>query len=113
MRISLGERFDGPPVTGRAGVRTHSLLAICIGTADSTGSRRAVMGQLKNALRRLGTYRDSEEILLPLGRDPLSAVALVYVLAQLLARPDSAVNIARGAVDAYSLNPETLQSLRR
>jgi hypothetical protein len=43
------------------------------------------MGQLKNALRRLGTYRDSEEILLPLGRDPLSAVALVYVLARLLA----------------------------
>ena len=113
VRLSLGEQFEGPPVTGRAGVRTYSLLAICIGTADSTGSRRAVLGELTNALKGRGAYQDSEEILLPLRRDPPSAIALAYVAARLLAQPHSAQRIARGAVDAYSLNPENLQSLSR
>ncbi len=113
VRLSLGERFEGPPVTGRAGVRTHSLLAICIGAADSTGSRWALLRELGSALAGRGTYRNSEEILLPLRRDPPSAIALAYVVARLLARPASAAKIARGAVDAYSLKPETLQSLKR
>ncbi len=112
VRMSLGDRFDGRPVTGRAGVRTHSLLAICIGTADATASRRALLAELSNAVAGRRVYRDSEEILLPLGRDPPSAIALAYVLTRLVARPGSAAKIARGAVDAYSLKPETLQSLK-
>lgn len=111
LRLSLGEGFDGPPVIGRPGVRTHSLMAICLGAADSSGARRPVIAQLAAALARRGPYRGSREVLTPLRSDPVSAVALGFVLARLLVRPAAASRIASHAVAAYSLSPETVAAI--
>jgi len=87
LRLSAGESFAGPPVIGRPGVRTHSLMAICLAAADRTGQRRAVLAELGAAILRRRTYRGSREVLTPVLADPVSALALGFVVARLLARP--------------------------
>jgi hypothetical protein len=111
LRLSIGERLDGPPAIGRPGVRTHSLLAICLGAAHRGGRREPVLGELAAALARRGLYSHSSEILTPVLRDPPSAAALAFVLARLLIDPSAAGAIASGAVDAYSLSAETVEAI--
>ncbi len=113
LQLSLGGGFDRPPVTGRPGTRTHSLLAICMGAADRDRRRRAVLAQVGAALARRGPFSGGHEMLLPLGSDPLAAVPLLLVLTRLLARPSAAARIASRAVAAYSLGPEAVRALAR
>ena len=113
LRLSLGDELDGPPVVGRPGVRTHSLMAICLGAADATGRRGPVLAEIGRALARRGRYRASREVLTPIVRDPFSAIPLGFVLARLLARPASASRLATNAVDAYSLAAEAVQEIAR
>jgi hypothetical protein len=111
LRLSLGEMFDGPPVIGRPGVRTHSLMAICLGAADRSARRGPVVARLAAALAGRGPYRSSREILTPVRSDPVSVLPLGFVLARLLARPAAASRIASHAVGAYSLSPETVTAI--
>jgi len=111
LDLSLGETVNGPVVTGRPGVRTHSLMGICLGAADRRGRRRDVGAELAGALARRGVYHDSSEILTPLRSDPPSALALAVVLARVLAAPRSAAQLAQRSVDAYALSPEAVQTI--
>jgi hypothetical protein len=113
LRLSTGESFAGPPVIGRPGVRTHSLMAVCLGAADHTGQRRAVIAELGTAILRRGTYRGGREVLTPMLGDPVSALALGFVVGRLLAAPGVAAPVAGRAVGAYALTAETVETISR
>jgi len=107
IALSLGAELPAAPVIGRPGVRTHGTMALAIGAAERTGSRRAVV---RAVARGLGDGR-SREVLTPLRADPPSAIPLVTVLARLLAAPGSAAALAASAVDAYAVGPEAIAAV--
>jgi hypothetical protein len=111
VRLTLGERFASAPKTGRAGVRTHGTIALVLGAAAYGGTRRAVIGELARAIGRHGYYHGSTERLTPLIEDPPSAAALAFVIAQALASPRRATELASKAVARYSMTPKTIDGL--
>ena len=111
LALSLGEPFDGPPLVGRPGVRTHSLIGICLGAADRSGRRGPVLAELAGAIGRRGVYRGGREILTPILSDPPSGLALAFVLGRLLVSPLSAAKLASSSVAAYSLSPGAVEAI--
>lgn len=107
--LSAGRELRGPLRVGAAGVRTRSLQALLLGTAESQGTRRAVL----DTLLHRGRPRDEAEVLTPVRDDPPSIVPLAVVVARLLANPASVSAIAQGAVDAYSVGPNAVERVRR
>jgi hypothetical protein len=111
LALSLGETVDGRTVIGQSGVRTHSLMGICLGAAERRGRRRDVVAELARAIARRGVYHDSREILTPLQSDPPSALALAFVLSRVLAAPGSAARVASRSVAAYALSPAAVETI--
>ena len=58
IRLTMGEEFAPPPLTGRAGVRTHGTIALVLGAAAYAGTRRAVIAELAHAAARRGCYHN-------------------------------------------------------
>ena len=108
LALSLGEHPDEAPA-GQSGVRTHSSLAILLGTAAYVGTRTAILRQAFRLLSGQTPSRNSSEVLTPLFHDPLSAVPLLIVSGMLLLSPQSAERISRSSIDAYSISGEAIQ----
>jgi hypothetical protein len=111
VRLTMGERFVPPPRTARAGVRTHSTIALLLGSAAYASTRRAVVAELARAVARRGCYRASAEQLTPVLRDPPSAAALAFVTARALVSPRQATEVASKAVARYSITASTIDTL--
>ena len=67
--------------------------------------------ELARALAGRGIFQGNREELLPLRVDPAGVVPLGVVLAQLLARPRSALGMSSRAVASYALTPEAAQRI--
>lgn len=104
VRLARGDSLPAGVQIGRPGVRTHSLAAITLGVAAKTGRRRAVLGELRAALAKRGTYRDSIEALTP-PADPLSLLPLAVIVSGVLLRPRLADTLAARAVRNYAVLP--------
>jgi carbamoylphosphate synthase large subunit len=112
VRVALGEVGASDDIRlGRPGIRSHNLMAILLGIADHGGSRREVLRTISQAMRGRGIFAESREDLTPVGMDPPSLIPLGVVSAQLLLRPRSAHHIATGAVNAYSLSADTVETI--
>ncbi len=112
IAISRADSLPRAPVVGRAGVRTHSSLALMIGAAERSGSRASALRALATGLGRLGGLQDSREVLTPLPADPLSLVPVLVVASQLLLRPGRAQALATGAVRDYAVPPAAVDAVR-
>jgi hypothetical protein len=112
IALSRGDALPTAPVAGRPGVRTHSTLALVIGTAERTGSRRAVLASLANALPARGPLRGSREVLTPVWSDPESVLPLLLVTAQMLLQPRKAGALSAAAVADYSVTPAAADAVR-
>lgn len=113
VRLTLGEELPRPARVGRAGVRTHGLIALLLGRASRGGSRRSLTSEMLDAVLRRGLYADSGEQLTPALRDPPSLAPAAFVAARLLVSPRRAANIAEQAVANYSIGPMTLAEVAR
>lgn len=113
VQLSLGEQSFGPPLIGRPGVRTHSTLALLLGVAAASSSRWALVRELAASVSHRGRYRHSAEQLTPVLRDPASLVPISVVAAQLLGSPGRATAISRNTVEAYSVGPGAIATVRR
>jgi len=98
-------------VTGRPGVRTHSTLALLLGSADQNGTRWAVLRALAAAAAQQGVFAHSAEALTPVIRDPPSLIPLLRVATALLARPASAAQISGHTIAAYSVTQRAITRL--
>jgi hypothetical protein len=113
VRLTLGQELRGPARVGRAGVRTHGTIALLMGAAGRGDSRRALLGNIRDAIARRGVYADSSEQLTPVLRDPPSLAPAAFVAARLLVLPRRAADIAEQAVASYSIGPATMAEVAR
>jgi hypothetical protein len=105
VALDLGGELPSATCVGRAGVRTHGTIAMLLGHASRCGSRRSLIGELREAIMRKGAYARSVEQLTPVLRDPPSLAPAAFVLARLLLLPGKATSIAAQAVAGYSIGP--------
>ena len=109
VRLTLGQELPSPPRRGRPGVRTHGTIALLLGAASRSRSRRSVLAQICGSLARRGVYAHSSEQLTPVIRDPPSLLPGVFVLARLLQSPGQAVDLSARTVAAYSIGPSAVE----
>jgi carbamoylphosphate synthase large subunit len=107
IALSCGKYFDGLLV-GRPGIRTHSALAIVLGTAAYAQTRKSVLAEVIRLFLHRGPYHHSRESLTPVMRDFPSAIPLATVLTRALLSPRSAERLAHAAVRAYSMAPDSI-----
>ena len=111
LRLSVGEH-PAPVPAGKEGVRTHSSLAILLGTASYRRSSAAVLGEaLRLALHR-GPYKKSRECLTPVFFDVPSLIPLAMVAGRALLSPISVERFAASAVKVYSVTPGAIERVR-
>jgi hypothetical protein len=110
LALSLGEHLDETP-SGQPGIRTHSALAILLGTAFYTRTRRAILSDAMRLLSHQIPSKDSREVLTPVWRDPQSAIILLAVLGRILLSPKSVDALSSATIKAYSVPPEAIQRL--
>jgi len=112
VRVALGEAEVGETShVGRVAVRSHSLLAILLGVAGQGGSRRDVLRHIGQAILHRGIYADSREDVTPLHNDPASVLPLAVVIGQLLRDPRAAKHLGAGAIAAYSLTANAVETI--
>ena len=112
IRVALDEVEDTANVQlGRPNIRSHSLMALLLGVADHDGSRRKLLHTILQDIRGQGIFAGSKEDLTPVRIDPPSLIPLAVVSGQLLLRPRSAHHIATSAINAYSLNAKTIETI--
>ncbi|MHB1739069.1 MAG: carbamoyl-phosphate-synthetase [Actinomycetes bacterium] len=112
IALSTGEPVPDKPIAGRAGVRTRSAMALALGAAERHRSRAAVLRVLRDCALSRGEVGDGIEVLTPVRNDPPSGIPLTVTALRLLAQPNSASAIARGAVDDYAISPESISLVR-
>jgi hypothetical protein len=108
LRLSVGEHPDPVP-GGQEGIRTHSSLAILLGTAVYRRARRAVLMEVIRLALRRGPYKHSHESLTPVLHDLPSLVPLAIVGGCTTFFPTSAERVAASAVKAYSISPTAIE----
>ncbi|WP_165213158.1 ATP-grasp domain-containing protein [Streptococcus tangpeifui] len=109
MMIELGKGSCTQPdiYIGKAGVKTHSLLALIIGTAERTKSRRKILQTTGHWLLK----SDSEEVLTPIWKDFLSFIPLAIIIIRLLINPGSVTKLVNNTVKHYSVEAATLKNI--
>ena len=110
LQLSLGEHPEPVP-PGRIGVRTHSSLAILLGTAAYQRSRIRVIREALRILSRHGKYKGSRECLTPIAHDFLSFLPLAIVAGRALVSPVTVQQFASSAVQAYSVTSEAIEQV--
>ena len=111
VRLTLGAHNPSHPHVGRRGIRTHGAIALLMGVAANTGSRRAVLAEAGRCLMHRGSYQGSYEQPTPIVRDPPSVVPLALVTARTLAVPSDTKRFTNAAIARYSITPETIARL--
>ena len=112
VQVALGAAGSADKITsGAPGKRSHSLIALLLGSADHGGSRRDLLRAIAQAMAGRGIFAESTEDLTPFRTDPLSAIPFAVVAGQLLLRPRSAQRIATSAVNAYSLHAAAVETI--
>jgi hypothetical protein len=111
LALSIGEKVENLKI-GLPGIRTHSLLAILLGTAVYRGTRMAVISEMLRLIVHRGPYKASRECLTPVLHDLPSLIPLVMVAARALLLPRSVEQLAAATVKDYSITGETIDRLR-
>lgn len=113
LMIALAARRSLPcaPIIADPGVRTRSTMAIALGAAEATGTRRAVVAALAGAASGSGRLHDSREVLTPIIKDPPSAIPFLVATGTVLTRPASVGRLAQRTVDAYQVTPGAVHEL--
>lgn len=106
--LTTGRLPSGGCQVGRPGISTHSSMALALGAAAGTGTRRAVL----RAMHAHGGPTAPTEVLTPLRLDPPSAVPVAVALARVLVDPTRAERLAADAVGRYAITQASIAKVR-
>jgi glutathione synthase/RimK-type ligase-like ATP-grasp enzyme len=112
IEMSSGQPLPAHVRVGKAGVKTHSIMALLLGAAEQTGSRKALARVLREYMTSSGLFENSTEVLTPIGQDPSSLVPLVATAFGLLINPQRSEKTVAKAVEHYRIQPETIRAVR-
>ncbi len=96
---------------GRAGVLTHQSLIALLGAAARPHPRRAVLGEVVDAVGHRGAYRGSVEELTPLAGDWRAVTPSALAVAAMVVHPPAWRFFASNATTNYALSPEGWRQL--
>jgi len=116
LMIALATRRERLPerrILTKAGVRTHSTMAIALGAAEASRKRRATLSAIARAVLGRGGLRASSEVLTPAYSDPLSLIPFLVAVGAVLARPANVARLAGQTVNNYGVTPNAIAQLRR
>ncbi len=112
IQAALGEaKLYAQTKIGQPGVRTHSTMAIALGSANSQGSRTKVARLLWQSLIHQEIFANSREDLTPFSQDIRSIIPFLVVTGQLLLDPRRAGQISDHSIGSYSLQAATVQKI--
>ena len=107
--LAQGKESKSGISLGKPGVKTHSLLALVIGTAERTQSRRKISQTIREWLFK----SDSAEVLTPIRKDLPSVIPLVVIAIRLLLNPKSVKKLVAHTVDHYSVDSTTIKAVEQ
>jgi len=110
LQVSRGETPEPLPES-RTGVRTHLSMQALLGLASRGGTRRDLLRECWRLGRAHAPYAGSSEEMTPVRSDRFSAVPLAVTAALLLARPKSAIALARGGFGAHLLSLDSIRQI--
>jgi hypothetical protein len=110
--LATGRQLPAEPLVARPGVLTRSAMALALGAAENTGSRRAIMRAVTSCALSRGELGAAAEVLTPVRRDPPSVLPVGIIAAKLLIRPHNVGALARGAVEDYALSPAAIEAVK-
>jgi predicted ATP-grasp superfamily ATP-dependent carboligase len=109
--LELAQNGHPAPVpAGKPGVRSCQLLLCVLGAAEH-GSRRGVLRELIDGVRRRGAYEGAVEELTPIGGDPIAALPVVLAVLATLIKPSLWRLFHTGATGPYALTPEAWRTI--
>ncbi len=109
IELAKGNDSQTNICVGKPGVKTHSLLALIIGTAERTQSRRKIWQTIREWLFK----SDSAEVLTPIRHDFPSVIPLVVITIRLLLNPKSVKKLVEHTVGHYSVAPATIKAVEQ
>jgi predicted ATP-grasp superfamily ATP-dependent carboligase len=110
LQVSRGETPEPLP-DSRTGVRTHLSMQALLGLASRGGTRRDLLRECWRLGRARAPYAESLEEMTPVQSDRFSALPLAMTAALLLARPKSAMTLARGGFGAHLLSLDSIRQI--
>lgn len=110
LRVSRGETPEPLPES-RTGVRTHLSMQALLSLASRGGTRRDLLRECWRLGRAHAPYAESREEMTPVRSDRFSAVPLAVTAVLLLARPKSAIALARGGFGAHLLSFDSIRQI--
>lgn len=113
IALTRGDDLPAVPLLTRAGVRTRSTMAIALGAAEQSHTRRAILAGLTTSLRRRRPpLQGSTEVLTPVLADPPSLIPFTVAVGTVLAKPAQVTSLASGTVETYAVTPAAIQRVR-
>ncbi|EFQ56914.1 hypothetical protein HMPREF9176_1041 [Streptococcus downei F0415] len=109
IELAKGNDSQTDICVGKPDVKTHSLLALIIGTAERTQSRRKIWQTIREWLFK----SDSAEVLTPIRHDFPSVIPLVVITIRLLLNPKSVKKLVEHTVGHYSVAPATIKAVEQ
>jgi predicted ATP-grasp superfamily ATP-dependent carboligase len=110
LLVSMGETPSSLPES-RSGVRTFLAMQALLGLAARGGSRRELLRECWRLWRRSEPYAKGREEMTPVRADWMSTIPLALTASLLLARPASAVELARGGFGAHLLSRNSIRKI--
>jgi len=110
LNLAAGEEVRVQPIR-RAGVMSRQLLLSILGTAEQTGSRRAILREAIDAVLLRGPYLGSREELTPIAGDVIAAVPVLAAFAATAVHPSLWRKFHRGAVGTYAVTPQAWKDI--
>jgi hypothetical protein len=111
LALSVGEHPNEAPV-GHSGVQTHGSLAILLGKAVYTESRKALLSEAIRLALHQAPSKESRECLTPFFEDLPSIVPLMAVIGCGLFSPARAEWLSRSTIRSYSITPDAIKRIQ-
>ena len=99
IALAKGDLNTDKLIVGEAGIKTHSTMALILGSAEKYSNRKLLLKIFWNSMLCRGDFTSSTEVLTPIKKDILNIIPLVFVMFRLSLNPRKFYSIAGNSVN--------------